>query len=41
MSVSNTLFRPFKRNHCKPSKPLGTWTSQNTGHDEEEEDDDE
>lgn len=39
----NTLFQPYKRNHCAPSKPLGTWTTrqnqQATDEDEEEGDD--
>lgn len=24
----NSLFQGWKRNHCQPSKPLGTWTRQ-------------
>ena len=41
--VRNALFEPYKRNHCAPSKPLGTWTTkqnvQQTEDDDEEGDD--
>lgn len=36
----NTLFKPYRRNHCSPSKPLGTWTTQQNAQAQEEDDDD-
>lgn len=39
-SSGNTLFEPYARNHCRPSKPLGTWTTTQNAATQSEEDED-